>query len=110
MNPRPTLVQHVRSLAASRALRQVVGLCLAYVLLGWWFEHETTERGLFDAAGHLHVFVVILGLFTLLVRIATRFLVPATVAFVLVDRLARHVFPGRPMVPPADDPRSRPGS
>ena len=92
-SPRPTLMQHLRSVGASWTARQAAGLLLAYLLLGWWFEYETAERGLFDAAGHPQVLVAVLGLFYLLIRIATRFLVPALLAFVLVDRVARHLFP-----------------
>jgi hypothetical protein len=95
-------------------LRLAAGVLLGHLLLGWWFEHETAERGLFDAAGHPHVFVAILGLSYLLIRVTARFLAPALVSFVLVDRLARHLFPAAPMAGAGggerEDRRSSPGS
>jgi hypothetical protein len=74
-----------------------VTLLAIYTLLGWWFGRETEDRGLLDPSGHPNFRVLALGAVYLLTRLAARFLLPAFLAFLLVDRVARTVtLPSRP--------------
>jgi hypothetical protein len=70
-------------------LRSALSLLAGYFLLGWWFELATEDRGLLDPSGHPNFWVLVLGAVYLVTRLAARFLVPAFVAFLLADRLAR---------------------
>ena len=88
---RVSLRQHVWILVRSWSVRQAVGVLAAYAIVGVWFEHETTERGLLDPSGHPNWLVVLLGFFYLLLRLAARFVVPALLAYVVVDRAARAI-------------------
>ncbi len=78
------------ALLRSWALRLAGALLLAYLVLGWLFarETETGTVGLFDPTGHPNYFVLGLGVFYLVARIATRLLVPALVVVFVVDQLA----------------------
>jgi hypothetical protein len=99
MIPRLTLRQHLQTLSRSWAMRQAAGLLVFYVLFGWVFDRETAERGLFDAAGRPDTVVACLGVVYLLVRVATRLLVPAFVVYALTDRVLRHLYPPPPTPP-----------
>jgi hypothetical protein len=81
----------------SWVVRSSVALLATYLLLGWWFARESEDRGLLDPSGHPNFWVLALGAVYLLTRVAARFLLPAFLAYVLVDRVARAVTrPSRP--------------
>lgn len=81
--------QHIRNVAALWAVRQGLALLFVYLVLGWWFARETREVGLFDPGGHPNYAILLLGAVYLLMRVAVRFLLPALLAYVVVDRAAR---------------------
>jgi hypothetical protein len=96
------LAQFVRNLGRSWALRLAACLLVAELLLGVLFGYATdddapgiatgVQRGLFDASGHPNVLVAVVGLFYLVLRVTVTMLLPPLVAFVLVRRMARHIF------------------
>ncbi len=75
-------------LSRSWALRQALALVFIETVLGWWFERETVHVGLLSPSGQPHYAVLALGALYLVTRIATRFLVPAFLAYLFVERLA----------------------
>jgi hypothetical protein len=87
----------LRSLWLSWVVRNTVTLLATYLLLGWFFAQESEDRGLLDPSGHPNFWVLALGAIYLLTRVAARFLVPAFLAYVLLDRVARAItMPSRP--------------
>jgi hypothetical protein len=69
----------------------VAVLGAAYVLLGGLFAHETRAVGLLSPSGAPNLGVVVLGLAYLVVRVVTRFAVPAIAVYVLVTWALRAV-------------------